>query len=87
MNFLFRPFILFYKMLKGDSRYDNTNTDIEGINQTVDVLKEVTEYKRGLIRFEGTSYQALSLYGDTLKKGEKAKIVSRDGILYYIEKI
>jgi len=51
----------------------------------VDVLEDIEEgHQRGRIRFQGTSWSATTTTG-AIKKGQRARIVFRDNLVYVVE--
>lgn len=62
------------------------DSDANDVGALVDIIETVSPSIEGRIRFKGTSWKAFSIE-DELLKGTRARIVRRDGLVYFIEKI
>ncbi len=74
---------------KSDARKDRTDVehDRDAMGEVVEVVEDVAEdHDRGRIRFQGTTWNARMTNG-SLKKGEKAQLVYREGALWVIEAV
>lgn len=83
-----RPMV---KKFVGRSEVRNDRTDVDqdrdSMGEVVDVIEDVSdEHDQGRIRFQGTTWQARSTTG-SIKKGDKANLVYRDGSLWIIEPV
>ncbi len=86
----FRPLVQkFLPGGKSDVKKDRTDVehDRDSMGELVDVVDDVSEeHDRGRIRFQGTTWQARMVTG-SLKKGERAQLVYREGSIWMIEAI
>lgn len=71
------------KLFPSDDRVENTDETQDAIGKIVDVIDEVTPYRRGRIRYLDTSWEAQS--DETIETGHQAVIVSRDGNCWIIK--
>lgn len=62
------------------------DSDENDVGALVDIIETVSPSIEGRIRFKGTSWKAFSTQ-EELVKGTRARIVRRDGLVYFIEKI
>ncbi len=86
----FRPLV--QKLMPGGkSVVKKDRTDVEhdrdAMGQVVEVVDDVGEdHDRGRIRFQGTTWTARMTLG-TLKKGDKAQLVYREGAIWIVEAV
>ena len=83
--------VVFFKVLNryfsGEATQDMIPDDIEINNDVVNVLADISEEDpNGRVRFQGTSWQALSQKGK-IAKGGKARVVSREGLVLIVERV
>lgn len=83
--------VMFFKVLNryfsGEATQDMIPDDIEINNDVVNVLADISEENHnGRVRFQGTSWQALSQKGK-IEKGGKARVVSREGLVLIVERV
>lgn len=73
------------KMFPSDERVDNTDETEDAKGKIVDVIEDITPYRRGRIRYLDTSWEAQS---DThLEAGSRAVIAGRDGNCWIVESL
>lgn len=73
------------RFFPSESQYRPHRPDIEALGHVVDVLEDVpTEGTPGRIRYEGTTWEALS-EGEPIKAGSKARLVVRDNLVWRVE--
>lgn len=75
----------------GKSEVKKDRTDVEhdrdAMGEVVDVVEDISdENDKGRIRFQGTTWNARMTNG-SLKKGEKAQLVYREGALWVVEAV
>lgn len=74
----------------GKSVVKKDHTDVErdrdSMGEIVEVVDDVGDEHEGRIRFQGTTWQAKTTSG-TLKKGERAQLVYRQGSLWMVEAV
>ncbi len=80
MVLLFRS--LFLRLLPGKSTVSNTDELQDSLGDMVEVVETITPYRRGRIRYRGTTWDAQSDHH--LEQGEKAIIEGRDGQCWII---
>lgn len=86
----FRPLV--QKLIPGGkSVVKKDRTDVEhdrdSMGEVVEVIEDVAEeHELGRIRFQGTTWMARTTMG-SLKKGEKAQLVYREGSIWIIEPV
>ena len=68
-------------------RKENINEDEEVIGKTVKIISDINSDKFGRIEHSGSSWKARSEGGQTILKGEQAKIVGRENITWIVKKI
>jgi membrane protein implicated in regulation of membrane protease activity len=85
----FRPLVQKY-LPGGKSVAKKDSTDVENdrdsMGEIVEVVEDVADDKEGRIRFQGTTWTARMTTG-SLKKGEKAQLVYREGSIWIIEAV
>jgi membrane protein implicated in regulation of membrane protease activity len=73
------------RWLPGDVSVQPTDEDTEALGSIVDVVAEVNAAdQRGRIRFQGTSWPAISLKG-TIPAGRKVRLLARDNLAWVVE--
>ena len=73
----------FFPALESYKPYDEAE-DMKG--KIVDVLEEVRpDDESGRVRYQGASWKALTKGGTSLPAGSRARIVSRENLLLYVE--
>ncbi len=75
----------FTRFLPGRSVKQLTDEDLDAFGEVVDVVEQVTT-KKGRIRFRGSTWAAQSV-GDTLEPGTKARVVTRDNLVWIVEAV
>ena len=68
-------------------RKENIDEDEEVIGKIVEIISDINSDEFGRIDHSGSSWKASSEGGQTILKGEKAKIVGRDNITWIVKKI
>ncbi len=68
-------------------RKENIDEDEEVIGRIVEIVSDINSDEFGRIEYSGSSWKACSEGGQTILKGEKAKIVGRDNITLIVKKI
>ena len=69
----------------GERKFDHAHEDKDAMGVVVDVEQAVDDASsNGRIRFQGTTWSATSTVG-TLAKGQKAKILYRDKMVWVVE--
>lgn len=69
----------------GERKFDHAHEDKDAMGVVVDVTDAVDDQSsNGRIRFQGTTWSATSTTG-TIAKGQKAKIVYRDKLVWVVE--
>lgn len=74
---------------KAEVKKDRTDVehDRDAMGEVVDVVEDVAEdHDNGRIRFQGTTWNARMTNG-SLKKGEKAQLVYREGSIWVVEAV
>lgn len=74
---------------KSDVKKDRTDVehDRDAMGEVVDVVEDISDDNdTGRIRFQGTTWNARMTNG-SLKKGEKAQLVYREGALWVVEAV
>ncbi len=85
MVFVAFSFKFLTKYFSGDSVQAFVADAVDINDDVVDVLSDISEEDRaGRVRFQGASWQAISRDG-SIQKGERAKVVSRDGLVLIVE--
>jgi membrane protein implicated in regulation of membrane protease activity len=75
------------RYLPGERKYDPSDEDRNAYGTVVEVAETVFEDNQaGRIRFQGTTWPAMSLDG-TILAGAKARIVSRDKLAWIVESL
>lgn len=75
------------KWLPNETSRENIDERTENYGKIVDVLADIDEESsEGRIRFQGTEWAARSVEG-TLKKGDKARIVYNENLLWIVEAV
>jgi membrane protein implicated in regulation of membrane protease activity len=75
------------RWLPGDSRKDMSDEDKDAMGTLVDVLDDIVELEPvGRIRFQGTSWPALTAEG-SIPRGAKARLVYRDKLAWVVERV
>lgn len=73
------------KLLGGETRYKKVNEDVDAYGRVVDVIEDVKSiHEEGRIKFRGTTWAATTGV-EIIPAGQKAKIVSRDGLVWIVE--
>lgn len=73
------------KWLPSETTDENFDEDRDFLGRVVEVTDEISEHhKDGRIRFQGTSWTATCTDG-VIKKGEKARIIYRDNLVWVVE--
>jgi membrane protein implicated in regulation of membrane protease activity len=73
------------RWLPGDVTVQPTDEDTEALGSIVEVVAEVNATdQRGRIRFQGSSWPAISLKG-TLPAGQKVRLLARDNLAWVVE--
>lgn len=73
------------KLFPSDDRVENTDETEDAKGKIVDVLEEITPYRRGRIRYLGTTWDAQC---DThLEAGSQAVIAGRDGNCWIVKSL
>jgi membrane protein implicated in regulation of membrane protease activity len=73
------------RFFPSSSQYNPHRPDLDALGQLVEVLEDVpAEGKPGRIRYEGTTWDALS-EGEPIKAGSKARLVLRDNLVWRVE--
>lgn len=73
------------RFFPSDSQYHPHRPDVEALGHVVDVLEDIpTEGTPGRIRYEGTTWEALS-EGEPIKAGSKARLLVRDNLVWRVE--
>lgn len=67
----------------GESIKDYYDEDTDAYGKTAVAVENISE-KKGRIMFQGTGWNAISMSGD-IKKDEKARIVGRDNLTFFVE--
>jgi len=74
----------------GKSVVKKDHTDVErdrdSMGEIVEVVDDIGDEHEGRIRFQGTTWQAKTTSG-TLKKGERAQLIYRQGSLWMVEAV
>ena len=68
-------------------RKENIDEDEEVIGKIVEIISDINSDEFGRIEYSGSSWKARSEGGQTILKGEQAKIVGRDNITWIVKKI
>ncbi|HEX7926260.1 MAG TPA: NfeD family protein [bacterium] len=75
------------RWLPGESTVQPTDEDNAAYGQVVDVVTAVNpQTPEGRIRFQGSSWPAISLQGD-IPAGQKARLLSRDNLAWVVEPV
>jgi membrane protein implicated in regulation of membrane protease activity len=74
------------KWFPAERSFSLTDEDVEAVGQIVDVIEDVGISKQGRIRFQGTTWPAVTKEG-TLIAGSRAKLLYRDNLVWVIEPI
>ena len=75
------------RWLPGESTVQPTDEDAAAYGQIVDVVTAVNAANpEGRIRFQGSSWPAISLQGD-IPAGRKARLLSRDNLAWVVEAV
>lgn len=75
------------KHFSGETSEDFIPDNIDINNDLVKVLSDIREENsNGKVQFQGSSWKAISQNG-TILEGDKAKVVSRDGLVLIVEPI
>ncbi len=85
------PFRPMMKRIAGRAEVNKDRTDVDedrdSMGEIVTVVEDVSEeHDQGRIRFQGTTWQARCTTG-TIKKGDKAHLVYREGSLWVVEPV
>lgn len=73
------------KLFPDDSIVQNTDETADAIGKIVDVVEDITEYKRGRIKYLDVTWSAQA---DTdIKKGEQVVITGQDGQCWLVRPI
>ena len=76
---------LFAKLAPGDTEQGNMDEDSEAFGQVVDVCAVTSQDgTRGRISFRGSTWEAESM-DEPLVAGGKARLLSRDDLLWFVE--
>ncbi len=62
------------------------NPDADGIGRIADVVETAGITKEGRIKFQGTTWKAVTLEGE-IKAGNPARIIAREGMTYTISPV
>ena len=68
-------------------RKENIDEDEEVIGKIVEIISDINSDEFGRIEHSGSSWKARSEGGQSILKGEQAKIVGRDNITWIVKKI
>lgn len=80
---LFRKVVT--KFVQGETSYQSPDEDAAAFGTVVDITDTVSEgHSHGRIHFHGTTWPATCLSGSILQ-GHKARIVSRDNLIWIVE--
>ena len=85
----FRPLVQKLLPNKSIAKKDRTDveTDRDSMGEVVEVVDDIAEdHENGRIRFQGTTWKARITTG-SLKKGEKAQLVYREGSIWIVEAV
>ncbi len=80
--FLRKRFTLIFK---GTMFYPEKKQD-KHIFEFADVLEPVSDTREGRIKYNGTTWNAVSLSGD-IEAGARVRVLRREGITYVVEKV
>ena len=68
-------------------RKENIDEDEEVIGKIVEIISDINSDEFGRIEYSRSSWKARSEGGQTILKGEQAKIVGRENITWIVKKI
>jgi len=78
---------LVLSFVPSNRRKENIDEDEEVIGKIVEIISDINSDEFGRIEHSGSSWNARSEGGQTILKGEQAKIVGRDNITWIVKKI
>lgn len=61
--------------------------DVRAFGSVVEVVAEVSPREGGRIRYDGTSWPAISTNGSTIAAGRKARLVRRENLAWVVEQV
>ncbi len=75
----------FTNIFKGSIFCPNKESD-SPVSAYAEVLEDISDKKEGRIKYNGTTWNAIST-SDTIKAGERVKVVRQEGLTYIVEKV
>ncbi len=73
-----------YRLMPGETETHSTDEDFDAFGKVVEVVQDLEPNKPGRIRFQDSTWPAIC-YGETIPSGQKAKIVTRDNLMWVVE--
>ncbi len=78
---------LLARLVPAESSYQSPDEDLNALGSLVDVLETVQEeHSEGRIRFQGTSWPAISQKG-SIPSGGKARLLFRENLVWVVEPV
>lgn len=77
---------LMLRFMPGDESWQSTDEDADAFGMIVDVAETIEKMEQGRIDFRGSTWPA-TCYEQTLEEGAKARIVTRDNLIWVVEPV
>lgn len=77
---------LVQRFMPGDQSWQSTDEDADAYGLIVDVVETIEKMEQGRINFRDSTWPA-TCYEQTLEAGAKARIVTRDNLLWVVEPV
>lgn len=77
---------LVLRFVPTNTRKENIDEDSQAMGTEVEVIEDILAGKLGRIKYSESTWQAKTEYGETILKGEKARITGRDNITWIVHK-
>lgn len=77
---------LVQRMMPGEEGWQSTDEDADAYGKIVEVAETIDKAAEGRIRFRGSTWPA-TCYDHTLHKGDRARMVARDNLIWVVEAV
>ena len=77
---------LVQRMMPGDQSWQSTDEDADAYGTIVEVAETIENAAEGRIHFRGSTWPATS-YEHTLNKGDRARMIARDNLIWIVEPV
>jgi len=85
--YIFSLRLLVMKYYPMDTKKEDIDEDNLLVGQIVEASEDIPPGNNGRISFSGTTWQAKSINDDTIKKGDKVKVLERNNITWLVERV